>query len=529
MNIQFLLSKYKIALFIGAIFLLFPLSVKAQKGVIELLPGTQKLTYDDVSGAQKLIGGGVNINYEGNKVYADSIFYFEKQKLIKGYGHVQIIKNDNLNLYCDSMWYFTDTQKAKLYSHVKVINDDYALTTTLLDYDAKSGLASYQNYGKIENLTKKEVLTSQRGYLYPKDKNFHFSSKVRYRSDSINIDTDTLQYKYGNKKVFFFGETSIQSDSAYVYCNKGWFHTEKNEGVFQKEAFIVRSGKQICGDSLYFSDEKRITIGRDNIHFIDTANKVTLLSHQIYFSEKAHFGYVTDSAQVIYQLKEDTLYIHGDSILIHTDSSNKIKLAQVFWDVQIYSKKLQGSCDSLVLDKNINRATLFNAPILWSQNAELKADTIHVFINDSIIQKAELIQRSTVVSELDSGQFYNQVGGTNIMAFFKENKLVRVEVNQNAQTNYFPQDTIKTDTLITIQRKGMARLYASDIRVYLDSGEVIGITYFKNPDGAFYPIKDIPDDEKWVKNFAFNPAYRPKNTRDIFRQKRYLKEINKTK
>jgi lipopolysaccharide export system protein LptA len=503
--------------------LLLPISIKAQKGLIELLPGTQKLSYDEKSGAQRLIGGGVNINYEGNKVYADSIYYFEKQRLIKGYGHVQIIKNDNLNLYCDSIWYFTDKQQAKLFSKVKVINDDYVLTTSLLDYDAKSGLASYQNYGKIENISKKEILTSQRGYLYPKEKNFHFSSKVRYRSDSLSMDTDTLQYKYAKKKVYFFGETSITSDSVYMYCNKGWFHTEGTEGVLEKNAYIVKKDKQICGDSLYFNDTKRLAIGKKNIHFIDTTHKIECLSNVIYFAEKEHFGYVTDSVLLIYKLKNDTLYIHSDSVLLRTDSLNKIKTAQLYWDVQVYGTKIQASCDSLILDKTINRATLFNNPILWSQNAELKADTIHLFTNDSLIEKAQLIQRSTAVMELDSGNYYNQVGGKNMEAFFKNNELIRVEVNQNAQTNYFPQDTIRTDTLITIERKGMARLYASDIRVYLDSGEVIGITYFKNPDGAFYPIKDIPEEEKFVKGFSFNPKYRPKNIRDLFRQKRYFK------
>lgn len=527
MTSKSIISLTKIALLTGAIFLLFPFSGNAQKGLIELLPGTQKLAYDDVSGAQRLIGGGVNINYEGNKVYADSILYFEKKKLIKGYGHVQIIKNDNLNLYCDSIWYFTDQQKAKLYGKVKVVNDDYILTTTLLDYDAKSGLASYQNNGRIENINKKEILTSKRGYLYPKEKNFHFSSNVRYRSDSLNVNTDTLQYNYGRKTVFFMGETNIESDSVYMYCNKGWFHTEKNEGVLEKEAYIVKKDKQICGDSLYFSDEKRMTIGRKNIHFIDTTNKTEFLSNQFYFAEKKHFGYITDSAQIIYKLKDDTLYLHSDSIIIHTDTANKIKLVRLFWDVQIYGTKIQASCDSMSLDKTSNRATLFDEPMLWSQNAELKGDTIHVFINDSIIEKAQLIQRSTAIMELDSGRYYNQVGGKNMEAFFKENKLVRVEVNQNAQTNYFPQDTIRTDTLITIERKGMARLYASDIRVYLDSGEVQGITYFKNPDGAFYPIKDVPADEQFVKNFSYNPKFRPRNRFDVFRQKRYFKSLKK--
>jgi len=518
------ISFIKIALFIGAIFLLFPVGVRAQKGVIELLPGTQKLTYDSKSGAQKLLGGGVNLNYEGNKVYSDSAYYYENKKLIKAYGHVHVTKNDSLNLYCDSLWYYTDTKKAKLFGRVRVMDNEYRLTTNLLDYDAGSGLAVYQTRGKVENLLKNEVLTSIRGYLYPNEKNFHFSGDVRYRSDSLDMDTDTLQYKYIEKKVYFFGETVIKTADADMYCNKGWYHTEKQDAVLEDNAFAVQNGKQICGDSLYVSDSEKMAIGRKNVHFIDTANKMEFLSQMAYFSEKQRKGFITDSACIIYQLKDDTLYIHSDSIWIYTDSANKLERAELFWDVQIYGTKIQGSCDSMTLDKPIERITLHREPMMWNENSELKADTMFVFINDSVIRKVELIQRSTVVMELDSGNYYNQVGGKLIEAFFRENKLIRVEVNQNAQTNFFPQDTLRSDTLVEIKRQGMSRLYASSLKVYLDSGEVTGVTYFGNPDGAFYPIPLIPKEEQFVKNFSFNPEFRPKTRKDIYRRKRMFKK-----
>lgn len=529
MSVNSTISFLKIALYVSAIFLLFPNTLKAQKGIIELLPGTKKLAYDDVSGAQKLIGGGVNMNYEGNKVYADSIFYFEQKKLVKGYGHVQITKNDSLNLYCDSIWYFTDTQKAKLYSRVRVVSNDYVLTTRILDYDAKTGLASYQNNGKIENLTQNEVLTSKRGYLYPNEKNFHFSESVRYRSDSLSLDTDTLQYRYLQRKVFFYGPTVIKTDSTDMYCKKGWFNTQTQEGVLENDAYIIQNGKQLCGDSLYINDKEKIAIGRKNVHFIDTLNKVEFTSQKANFSNKEHFGYVTDSVQIVYRLKEDTIYIHSDSMLVHTDSSSKIQQIELFWDVQIYGTKIQASCDSLVMNKVTDKITLFRDPILWSQNSELKADTMHVYMNDSVISKVELVQRSTVIMELDSGNYYNQVGGKNIDAFFSNNELIRVEVNQNAQTNYFPQDTLRSDTLIEIQRKGMTRLYASSIKVYLDSGEVLGITYYKNPDGVFYPLKDVPKEEQFIANFFYFPEFRPISAKDIFRKKRYFKKTEEIK
>ena len=56
----------------------------------------------------------------------------------------------------------------------------------------------------------------------------------------------------------------------------------------------------------------------------------------------------------------------------------------------------------------------------------------------------------------------------------------------------------------------MNRLYASDLRIYLDSGEVVGITYFDKPDGVFYPMNKIKKEEQFISNFSWKAFLRPK-------------------
>jgi hypothetical protein len=72
-------------------------------------------------------------------------------------------------------------------------------------------------------------------------------------------------------------------------------------------------------------------------------------------------------------------------------------------------------------------------------------------------------------------------------------------------------DEIKTDSTLTKKRLGLNRLYASDLRVYLDSGEVRSITYFDKPDGIFYPMNQIKEEEKFIVGFEWLVAKRPKN------------------
>jgi hypothetical protein len=96
-------------------------------------------------------------------------------------------------------------------------------------------------------------------------------------------------------------------------------------------------------------------------------------------------------------------------------------------------------------------------------------------------------------------------------AWFEQNELQRAEMNGNAWTILYPIDEQKTDSSIVKKRLGLNRLYASDLRVYLDSGEVTSITYFDKPDGIFYPMNQIKEDEKFIVGFAWLIAKRPKN------------------
>jgi hypothetical protein len=58
----------------------------------------------------------------------------------------------------------------------------------------------------------------------------------------------------------------------------------------------------------------------------------------------------------------------------------------------------------------------------------------------------------------------------------------------------------------------MNRLYAGDLRLDLDSGEVKGVSYIDKPDGKFYPMDKINKEEQFIKGFSWNSVMRPKDS-----------------
>ena len=513
---------HKIALTLGAIFL-FSYFASSQNNILELLPGAEKMGYNEKLGFHYLVGG-VNFTYQGNTMYCDSAHYFDKSNEVKAYGNVHVTKEE-INLFCDSLYYNGKTRKAKLWSKVRVRDLEYKLTSDTVEYDAKQALAIYRYGGKIESITSDEVLTSRIAYMYTDAKNFIFSGKVNYKAPDLKMTTDTLKYMYQKKIVQFYGPTNIKNKETKIYCEKGWYNTVTEDGTLYKKAKVIQENNIITGDTLIYQPQKGIMIGKGNVTIIDTTQKVELRGNYAYSNDKTNISYLTKKALALKFLEKssktgptiDTLFIHADTLFTVKDSTGKAELMKGYHHVKLFKNDMQAMSDSLVYDLKNGKMHLYYSPIIWSQNSELKSDSMEVLFKDTIIEKVNLYNHATVLMEIDSGKYYNQVGGKMIHAFFTNNELIRTDVNGNAKTVFFPENTEKSDTATIIKRMGMNRIYSSDIRVYLDSGEVKGITYFEKPDGVFYPMNQLNTEEQFIQDFKWNAALRPKTWQEILK------------
>jgi lipopolysaccharide assembly outer membrane protein LptD (OstA) len=192
------------------------------------LPGSKKAHYFEENDLLKL-AGDVNFEYQGNTMFCDSAYYFESAQIVRAYGNVHIIK-ETLNIFCDSAYFNGIEDKSKLWGRVKMRDGDYKLTTDSIDYDSKSGRATYRTFGSIHKINSNERITSKVGYFYPDTKDYHFLDSVRYKNDNLRMETDTLRFNYATKKSFFFGKTYITKDSIDIESNFGWYHTRNNQG-----------------------------------------------------------------------------------------------------------------------------------------------------------------------------------------------------------------------------------------------------------------------------------------------------------
>jgi len=505
------LKRYIRIYFLCTLFIFINENLKSQNepDLLELIEGATMIEYHAKKKAHRLIGP-VNFKYKGSVMYCDSAHFFDKEQIVIAYGQVQLDSKD-INLFCDSLLFRGKTRFAKLWGNVRVRDMEYKISTDSMDYDLRARKGVYRRNGIIESISSNERLTSKVGYFYPESKDFFFSGNVKYRKDDLNMQTDTLQFSYGSQIARFFGPTKIVKGKSEFYCRKGWYNVQSGAGVLIGNAEVYEDQRIIKGDTLEYDPILKQFKARGNSYFEDKNQHLVFQGEKIINDDQAKISTITGGACVKRIENGDTLFVHSDTLISITDSLGK-QFTQGYRNVKIYNREIQAVSDSVTFSETMNQLFLFNNPIVWSENAELKGKKMIVHFRDTLLQKIEIFENSSALMELDSGKYYNQLSGRDMVADFEDQKLHAAHVYGNAWTIFFPHEEKNTDTSLIIKRKGMNRLYAGDLRLDLDSGEVKGVSYIDKPDGKFYPMDKINKEEQFIKGFSWNPAMRPKDS-----------------
>jgi len=490
---------------------------RAQDNLLELLPGAESVVIDLEQGKQTLVGN-VRFKYQGSTMYCDSAIYLFQKKQVFAYGKVHMNSQDTLNLFCDSLMYNDNSHIAKLWGNVRIRDRYYRIDTDSLEFHTKKETMTYRNGAVITNVTKNERLTSRSGTYFRKSEVFNFGKDVLFTNDTYHITTDTMRYKTKLDELTFYGATRIHqlTDSTVIYCNKGYFDAKNNNGTFEGNARIFKPEQQLYGNKLIYNNAQELAIGEGNVRIIDFKEQVEIYCGHAISDGLNKFKLATLNPLFFSYKDNDTSYLMADTIQIFQDSLDEVTLIRAYRQVAYASSSYFSTCDSLI-NSNIDSTTmLYGSPTLWTENSQMTGDYMEVIRDSNGIKTAKVNGSALSVSEVEKDLYYNQVSGRDMTGYFTQGKLNQVHVIGNAKTIYFIEDEKENDSTVVIERQGMSRLVSSELKVYLDSGEVTRVTYYGNPDGANYDLGNIPVKEMKTESFVWIPNEKPKPAKEIY-------------
>lgn len=453
--------------------------------------------------------GSVKLRHDSMYMYCDSALIYEKDNSFEAFSNVRMEQGDTLFIYGDYLFYDGMTQIAQLRENVKMINRNTTLLTDSLNYDRLYNLGYYFEGGTL--MDEENVLTSDWGEYSPATKLAVFNHDVKLVNPRFVLTSDTLKYNTNDKLATILGPSDIVSDNNHIYSERGRYYTVNDQAELLDRSVLTNDGKKLTGDSLFYDRKKGYGEAFDNVQMNDTVNKNMLTGDYCYYDELAQNALATLRAVAIDYSQGDSLFMHADTLLMSSYNLNTDSLyreMRAFHKVRMYRTDIQGVCDSLVYNTKDSCLTMYRDPILWNEGQQLLGEEIKVYMNDSTIDWAHIINQALTVEQKDTVH-YNQISGNEIKAYFRDGEARKVDVVGNVLVVYYPEE--KDSTMI-----GMNYSETSLLNMYLKDRKMEKMVMSPKSNGTLYPMDQIPAEKMKLPAFVWFDYIRPLNKEDIF-------------
>lgn len=457
----------------------------------------------------QVVVGNVVFRHDSVYMYCDSAYYYDKISSFEAFSNVRMEQGDTLFLYGDHLYYDGNSQIAEMRMNVRMENRTTTLLTDSLNYDRVFNLGYYFNGGTL--MDEQNVLTSDWGQYNPSTKQSVFNYDVELVNAQFTLTSDTLQYNTATKVANIVGPSDIWSDNNHIYSEKGTYNTFTGKALLLDRSILMNDGKQLTGDTLYYDRNNGLGEAFWNMELKDTINKNMMTGDYGYYNEKTKYAFATKRAVAIDYSQRDSLFLHADTLLMETfalDTDSMYREMRAFHKVRFYRVDLQGVADSLVFSSKDSCLTMYKDPILWNNNQQLLGEKVLMYMNDSTIDWAHIVNQALSVEALDSAR-YNQVTGKEMKAYFKNRQMYKTEVIGSVRVVYYPMDS--DSTLI-----GMNVSETSKLDIYLVNQQLDKMVMSPKSNGTLYPMNQIPLGTDRLENFVWFDYIRPLNKEDIF-------------
>lgn len=466
----------------------------------------------------------VHFIHKGVNVWCDKAIYYEDQDYLEAFSNVIMKQGDTINMVAKYVEYSGKTQLAFARGDVVLTEPQSTLKTDTLHFDRVKQQAYYNTGGTVVR-DSSGTITSKIGRYYMAASKYQFVKDVVLVNPQYTLNTDRLDFFTENGHAYLFGPSTITGETSKVYCERGFYDTNKNIGNFQRNAKIDYDNRTVEGDSLYFDRNKSFASATNNITVTDTLNKSIIKGHYAEVWRAKDSVFITKRALAITVQEQDSVYIHADTLMLTGKDPNRITRA--FYNVKLYKSNMAGKADSIHVDHkkgltqliNLSRYSSTDAfaakrkPVLWNVGNQMTGDTIHLISNveteklDSlkVFENAFLVSKDTL-----SEDSYNQIKGKRLIGLFRDNELYNVDIIKNAEVIYY----LRNDKNELV---GINKSKSGSINIQIENKEIVEIRFILQTDAELFPESEFPKAGRRLRGFDWRGEERPMSVEDLFK------------
>ena len=473
----------------------------------------------------QVLTGHVHFEHDGAHLYCDSANFFEGSNSFEAWYHVRMVQGDTLSLTSDYGYYDGDnkfieakildsqsTKRPNDQTTKKVVlrNRTTTLYTDQLYFDRLENKGYYDTGGRlVDNTT---TLTSYLGEYHTDTKDAFFSDNVKMVDKKFELTTDSLYYNTATHQAHIVGPSDIISGRSHIYSEQGYYNTQTEEAELLERSTLDNGGRTLTGDSLWHNGRTGISEAFVNVIFKDSVNSNMLFCDYGYYNDSTGYAMCTDKAMAVDFSQRDSLFMHADTFKVFTyniDTDSIYRVMHGYNRVRAYRVDVQAVCDSMVYNSQDSCLYLYNDPILWNVNQQLLGREIQVFMKDSVIDHAHVIDDALSVEELTEPELYNQVSSKEMFAYFTNGEIHEAQAVDNVLVAYYPEDQADSSYV------GLVSMETTELRMFMEKKKLQRIWTPKS-EGVVYPLTQIPPAKRYLEAFQWYDYVRPLSKQDIF-------------
>jgi lipopolysaccharide export system protein LptA len=472
---------------------------------------TDHLTYDLTTKVATYDNNATLVMDETQLTSKKGYYYVREQQIY--FKDSVVVVDPQFSLRSDTLGFNTETRTVSFLGPTLISNDSTKVYCEDGYYDTENNLALFSQNAQY---VKGEQVAIADSIVYDGAKQvYSLEGNASFEEGARRASADNIKYDEANDKTYLIGDAKYQDEEQDIIANE-IIYDAKNEQYATRGRSRISDPPQILeANQVDFSEERGIGIALGDVIWRDTSADLTIICEQADYDRKTDYlkasGGRGGRPMLITMLEEDSLFMASDTLYaLREDSiaSDSARQLRAYYDVRIYSNKLQAVCDSLQYSTTDSIFRLFREPIVWSDTSQFYADTVNMQLADSKIDRIYLLDNSFILNSPDE-LFFNQVKGKYITAFFEENELRRMAVNGNAESVYYALD--ESGGYV-----GVNKTICSEMMLYFGNNEVEQIKFYTEPQANMLPMGQTNHQELRMPGFNWEKKYRPMSVDDLF-------------
>ena len=486
-----------------------------------------------------VVSGNVVFTKGPMTMKCDSAHYFPGVESFEAYGNVSMEQGDTLFVYADELNYIGPQEICYLYADpgkkVRMINRDVMLQTDVFTYDLRTDVGYYNVGGVLTDRSNR--LESLEGEYIPgtKDANFYVDVHLNSLSDNDTLDiyTDSLFYNTASHIAELYSPSRVINARGTIYTDNAYYDTDADTcALYDRSVVTTPEGRFVVADTIYDRRPEGTSRCLGDMLLEDSVRQVQLRADYGFFNQTTDSAYATGSLLIKEYSQGDTLYLHGrqlnayrllDTIVTpgveadtvagtpaipETSRIDTTHVADIWPRVRFYRSDMQGICDSLRVTQADSTVRLYVSPVVWSGERQIHGNIIELHLNDSTIDRARLPEHA-FTSERVADDFYNQMSGKEMIAYFEGGHLRQLDINGNVELMMYPEE--KDSTI-----NKMVRAESSFLQAFFDGNTTERIKMWPETTGTATPLFLVRRSMLFLPKFKLFKGVRPLSPADVF-------------